>query len=57
MTIPLDTKIPILRAFHQRLYEPGWQYHGSMFEPTGERPTRNTLCSSLTLTLTITPLR
>ncbi|TIB91734.1 hypothetical protein E3Q19_02292 [Wallemia mellicola] len=26
MTIPLDVKEPILRSFHQKLYEPGWNF-------------------------------
>lgn len=29
MTIPLDTKVPLLRNFHKTMLQDGWQYHGS----------------------------
>lgn len=29
MTIPLDTKVPLLRNFHTNMLKDGWQYHGS----------------------------
>lgn len=29
MTIPLDVKLPLLNAFHEKLYEKGWQFHGN----------------------------
>jgi farnesyl-diphosphate farnesyltransferase len=29
MTIPLDKKLPELRAFHERLYQDGWTYDGN----------------------------
>ncbi|WWC87997.1 farnesyl-diphosphate farnesyltransferase [Kwoniella dendrophila CBS 6074] len=29
MTIPNSTKLPLLRAFHEKLYEPGWTFHES----------------------------
>lgn len=29
MTIPLDSKLPELRAFHERLYQDGWTYDGN----------------------------
>ncbi|KAF2102375.1 farnesyl-diphosphate farnesyl transferas-like protein [Rhizodiscina lignyota] len=29
MTIPLDSKCPELRAFHERLYQDGWTYDGN----------------------------
>eukprot|EP00158_Paraphelidium_tribonemae_P009613 Partr_v1_DN28909_c2_g4_i4_m25942 putative Farnesyl-diphosphate farnesyltransferase len=27
MSIPLDVKVPLLRSFHEKLYEQGWQFH------------------------------
>ncbi|KFH44903.1 squalene synthase-like protein [Hapsidospora chrysogenum ATCC 11550] len=29
MTIPLSTKVPLLRNFHNTMLEDGWQFHGS----------------------------
>ncbi|KAL7423751.1 bifunctional farnesyl-diphosphate farnesyltransferase/squalene synthase [Cryptotrichosporon argae] len=29
MTLPNATKLPLLRAFHTKLYEPGWHFDGS----------------------------
>lgn len=29
MTIPNDVKLPLLRAMHTKLYEPGWTFKGS----------------------------
>lgn len=29
MTIPNSTKLPLLRSFHTKLYEPGWTFHES----------------------------
>lgn len=29
MTIPNDVKLPLLRALHTKLYEPGWTFKGS----------------------------
>jgi farnesyl-diphosphate farnesyltransferase len=29
MTLPNSTKLPLLRSFHKKLYEPGWNFSGS----------------------------
>lgn len=29
MTVPNDVKLPLLRSFHEKLYEPGWTFNGS----------------------------
>jgi farnesyl-diphosphate farnesyltransferase len=47
MTVPNSVKLPLLRDFHKKLYEPGWTFDGSgegekdrivlqKFEPIGE---------------------
>lgn len=32
MTIPTEEKVPLLKTFHLKLYEKGWQFHGSMLK-------------------------
>ena len=29
MSIAMERKVPLLRAFHRKLYETGWQFHES----------------------------
>jgi farnesyl-diphosphate farnesyltransferase len=29
MTVPNSVKLPLLRSFHQKLYEPGWTFSDS----------------------------
>lgn len=29
MTVPNSVKLPLLRSFHEKLYEPGWNFNGS----------------------------
>jgi farnesyl-diphosphate farnesyltransferase len=29
MSLPNDVKLPLLRSFHEKLYQPGWNFNGS----------------------------
>jgi farnesyl-diphosphate farnesyltransferase len=29
MSLPNDIKLPLLRSFHEKLYQPGWNFDGN----------------------------